>query len=68
VFARIGNEAGQTGIAAQMALCCGRLGEYCDQIHWSRIDSTELRDGLIACRHVLRGVRSSDAGGGQAGD
>jgi DNA-binding SARP family transcriptional activator/tetratricopeptide (TPR) repeat protein len=41
VFARIGNEAGQTSIAAQMALCCGRLGEYSEQIHWSRKARTE---------------------------
>ena len=39
IFARIGNEAAQTSTAAQIALCCGRLGDYRGQVRWSRIGS-----------------------------
>jgi tetratricopeptide (TPR) repeat protein len=36
IFSRIGNEASQASLAAQIALCCGRLGAYSDQLEWSR--------------------------------
>jgi len=36
VCARLGNEASQTSIASQIALCCGRLGLYDEQIEWSK--------------------------------
>jgi tetratricopeptide (TPR) repeat protein len=47
VFSRIGNEAGQTNIAAQIALCCGRLGDYGEQIAWSRRASLTQTSSVI---------------------
>jgi tetratricopeptide (TPR) repeat protein len=45
IFARIGNETIQGNIAAQIALCCGRLGNYGEQILWSR--RADERLGLV---------------------
>ncbi|HEV8717806.1 MAG TPA: tetratricopeptide repeat protein, partial [Candidatus Binatia bacterium] len=36
IAARIGNEPQQAILAAQLALCCLRLGEYSEQLEWSR--------------------------------
>jgi tetratricopeptide (TPR) repeat protein len=36
IAVRIGNEPQQAILAAQLALCCLRLGEYNEQLEWSR--------------------------------
>jgi tetratricopeptide (TPR) repeat protein len=36
IFVRLGNETSQQYLSAQLALCCGRLGEYVDQIEWAK--------------------------------
>lgn len=36
IAVRIGNEPQQAILAAQLALCCLRLGEYSEQLEWSR--------------------------------
>lgn len=37
IAVRIGNEPQQAILAAQLALCCLRLGEYSEQLEWSRM-------------------------------
>ena len=36
IAVRIGNESQQAILAAQLALCCLRLGEYSEELEWSR--------------------------------
>ncbi len=52
IFARIGNETIQGNIAAQIALCCGRLGNYGEQILWSRRADEQLGALFTGYNHV----------------
>jgi tetratricopeptide (TPR) repeat protein len=52
LFVRIGNETVQGNIAAQIALCCGRLGNYGDQVAWSRRAAEKLDASFMGYNHV----------------
>jgi DNA-binding SARP family transcriptional activator len=64
---RIGIDTAQTALASQIALCCGRLGEYRDQIAWGKRASTTLTEGFCGYNEI-QATYSAAFGSAMTGD
>ena len=69
IAVRIGNEPQQAILAAQLALCCLRLGEYSEQLEWSKKAAatchpfSRYQELQVAYYHAFALAMRGDAGG-----